>query len=262
MYSAVMVAATGLTNQQRRLDTIADNLANVNTAGFKASRLDFKDALYTANSLGLVATPAPLGNTQRGHGVMVSMIGRIFSDGSISQTGIELDFALEGEAFFQLQSSSGETLFTRGGNFYITEDAMGRTFLVDSSGSFIHDAAGQRIEIPQGTMSITCDEAGVLTFTGADGSEVLGQTGLGLFTFVNLKGLESAGNGYYRQGVAAGEKLAAQSFKVRQGALESSNVNLTEEMTRMIRAQRAFSLASRALTTADDMEGIANNLRR
>ena len=269
MYEAMMIAATGLQNQQRRLDTIAHNVANVNTVAFRNSRLDFKDALYTA---GIVpARPrTPEGNQQKGHGLMVAGITRDFATGSFQTTDRQLDLAIEGEGFFALEGPDGNTIYTRNGSFYLsTED--GGIYIVSSDGYYVQDDGGARIRLPDYTNTIKIYEDGAILFgtfedeTEEEIEEALEEgptVTLGIYTFRNPMGLESIGDGYYSETVASGDRLPAAEASIRQGALEMSNVNLAEEMTRLIRTQRAFTLASRALTTADEMEGIANNMRR
>ncbi|MDR2665814.1 MAG: flagellar hook-basal body protein [Oscillospiraceae bacterium] len=260
MYEAVMIAATGLTNQQRRLDTIADNIANTNTVGFRASRLDFKEALYTA---GIVpaAPRTPEGNQQKGHGVATAAITRERRQGSFTETGGQFDFAIEGEGYFELTDPDGEKFYTRGGNFYIT-DIEGQLRMVNSDGYFVSDADGNAITVPFGTQAVAAAEDGTLSFQAEDG-QVYGDTArLGVFSFRNVLGLDSVGGGNYVETDISDEMFAVDGARVLQGSLENSNVDMAREMTLMIRSQRAFSLASRALRTADDMEQLANNLRR
>jgi len=258
MYEALSIAATGLRNQQNRIDTIAGNVANANTVAYKSARLDFKDALYTT---GVVPGPprSPDENQQKGHGLMVAGIGRDWRNGNFERTERMLDFAIEGEGFFALMAPGGDTIYTRGGNFYLSTEATG-TYIVNSNGLYVLDQNGGRIRIPAGTTSIETDTSGTIRFV--NNSVELGRATLGIFTFRNLTGLASAGEGNYTQTPAAGTRLPAGGAIIRQGILEQSNVNMAEEMTRLIRTQRAFQLASRALSTADDMEGIANNMRR
>jgi len=257
MYEAMMIAATGLKNQQSRLDTIANNVANVNSAAFKAARLDFKDALYTA---GIVpAKPrSPEGNQQKGHGVMVAGIAKDFSVGNMQTTERPLDAAIEGEGFFELGDGSGKIVYTRNGAFNMSSEDGGN-FLVNGDGLYVHDAGGNKISVPYGTDTININIDGSVTFVAFE-EETTVQ--LGVYTFRNITGLLSMGNGTYSESAASGEKLPAAGVAIRQGAIEGSNVNLAEEMTRLIRTQRTFQLSSRALTTADEMEGIANNMKR
>ena len=257
MYEAMMIAATGLKNQQARLDTIANNVANVNSAAFKGARLDFRDALYTAGIVpGLPRTRD--GNQQQGHGVMVAGITKDYSMGSLQTTGRDLDTAIEGEGFFELEDSNGATLYTRNGSFNIGKGDTG-DYLVSADGYYIHDTNGARIQIPNGTSAVSIGEDGTITFTAGDQET---SVKLGLYTFRNITGLMTAGNGNYSESVSSGAKLQASGAAVRQGVIEISNVKLSEEMTRLIRTQRAFQLSSRALRTADDMEGLANNMRK
>ena len=259
MYEAVMIAATGLKHQQSRLDTIANNVANVNSAAYKSARLDFKDALYTAGYIpALPRTPEPEGNQQKGHGVMIAGITKDYRTGQMQRTDRDLDVAIEGEGFFELEDLDGNLIYSRNGSFEMsrTGDAY---YLTNGDGYYIHDAYGERIRFPDGTEKISISNDGVMTFfIGQEMTSV----DLGLYTFRNLTGLTSVGNGNYGESIASGEKMVADKARIWQGTLEISNVSLSEEMTRIIRTQRVFQLASRALKTADEMEGIANNLRR
>ena len=260
MFEAMMTAATGLINQQRRLDTIASNVSNVNTVAFKSDRLDFKDALYTAGILPALPR-TPEGNQQQGHGVMVAGIAKNFATGNLQTTDRVLDFAIEGEGFFELGNASGELVYTRNGSFNIDDQG----YLVNGDGLYVHDTNGMRIVIPEGTVRIHVGADGGIVFSD-DGEDIPEDAQpdvmLGLYTFRNITGLLTAGGGNYSESPASGVGMRAVNGFVRQGVLEMSNVSLSEEMTRLIRTQRVFQLASRALTTADQMEGIANNLRR
>jgi len=258
MYLAMSIAASGLRNQQLRIDTIAHNVANTNTVGYKSARLDFKDALYTY-TYNPSRPRTPEANQQKGHGVIVTAIESDHRTGSFERTERMLDFALENEGYFSLQNMAGDTVYTRNGSFHLSVEADG-TYLVNGEGLYVLNNAGARIMVPIGVDTIACDVNGIMAFYNND--ELVGGATLGLYTFRNLHGLSAEGNGNFAQTPAAGERLPANDVVVRQGILEGSNVNLAEEMTRLVRTQRAFQLASRALTTADDMEGIANNMRR
>ena len=257
MYEAMMIAATGLHNQQRRLDTIAHNVSNVNTIAFKNTRLDFKDALYTAGYVPALPR-TPEGNQQKGHGVMVAGIAKDFSGGIFQRTDGQLDFAIEGEGFFALEGADGETMYTRNGAFSLSVDADG-AYLVNKQGLYVLDANGARIRLPEFTDTVGMSGGGDIIFAAGE-EETAVQ--LGIYTFRNLTGLLSIGDGNYSESVASGERLPADGATVIQGVLEGSNVDLAQEMTRMMRTQRAFQLASRALTTADEMQSIANNIKR
>jgi len=258
MYLAMTVAATGLRNQQTRIDSIANNVANANTHGFKNARLDFKESLYTN---GITPGPArtPDGNQQKGHGVMVTAVTRDFKPGNLERTERQLDFAIENEGFFAFENPTGGVVYGRNGVFNLSVEAGG-TFLVNGEGYYVLDENENRIPVPFGTDTIIGDVDGTIRFT--NNTVEVGRAQIGMFTFRNLKGLAAAGNSTFVETPASGERLQAGNAVLRQGVLEASNVKLADEMTRLIRTQRAFQLSSRALTTADDMQGIANNMRR
>ena len=167
MYQAISIAATGLINQQRRIDTIADNMANINTVGFKAARLDFKDALHTTGGFGNVATPAPEGNQQKGYGVMMSAITRSFLDSSLINTEQQLDVAITGEGFFEVLTDTGELRYSTGGSLYLSNnDDGGSLTLVTSHGYNVLDSEGEPIFIPEGTTAIDIAPDGRIFFYG------------------------------------------------------------------------------------------------
>jgi len=261
MYLAMSIAASGLRNQQTRIDTIASNISNSNTVGFKNARLDFKDSLYTTGiTPGPPRTPAPEGNQQKGHGLMLMAVTRDFKQAHIEATGRELDFALEQEGFFAFSNPTGDDIvYGRNGVFNLSVEEAG-IFIVNGQGLYLLDENENRIEVPFGTHRIAGDPDGTLRFIQND--EIIGEANVGLFTFRNVMGLELVGNSTYTTTESSGERLRAENVVLRQGFLEGSNINLAEEMTRVIRTQRAFQLSSRALTTADEMQGIANNMRR
>jgi len=257
MFEAMMIAATGLQNQQRRLDVIANNVSNINTTAFKGVRLDFKDALYTAGIVpGLPRTPE--GNQQKGHGVLIAGTTKDFRIGNFQRTERPLDMAIEGEGFFELRNMNGELLYTRNGAFFLSAEEDG-AYLVNGNGLYVMDSNGERIRLPEYAETIGVEQDGTIRFM-LDGEE--SSVRLGVYTFRNLTGLLSAGDGNYSESEASGERMFTEDVVIRQGTIEGSNVNLAEEMTRMIRTQRAFQLASRALTTADEMDAIANNMKR
>ncbi|MDR2590801.1 MAG: flagellar hook-basal body protein [Oscillospiraceae bacterium] len=258
MYSAKSIAATGLKNQQLRLDTIAHNVANVNTVGFKTKRLDFKDALYVTG-----LTPpnprSPAENQQKGHGVMVAHVVRNFRPGALVNTGHPFDLSIEGEGFFSLLNPNGDIVYTRNGNKSLSVEEDG-SYFVNSEGFYFLDINGERIAMPPEASTFAVDIDGTIRFLS--GQDEVGRSFLGVFTFQNLHGLAALGDANYMHDEAAGDRLPATGAVIRQGFLEGSNVDLGEEMTRIIRTQRAYQLASRALTTADEMEGVANNMKR
>ena len=248
MIQSAYNARMGIMAQQKRVDTIANNIANINTYGFKSSRVDFKDMLY-------VALQGPAGvNLQSGTGVRVAATTRSFEAGIPVQTDETLDFCLQGDGFFAVENGSGGTEYTRVGAFYTSQEADGQ-YLVTGQGKYVLGADGKRIKLPKNVKDITVSEDGKIS---ADGKAV---GTFKLVTFTNKEGLEAVGDTSFAETAASGAPAPAKGVKVSQGYLEQSNVDLASEMTKLIRAQRAFALSSKAISMADDMDGVANNLR-
>lgn len=244
-------AKLGLQMQQERVNTIANNISNVNTVGFKGQRVDFKDALYTK-----LINPADVtsdANLQNGTGVLIAATTRDFSLGAPMNTGNPLDLYINGNGFFTVTNSSGQTMYTRNGCFGISTEMDGR-YLVTARGDYVLDTENNRIRIPEIASEISVSPQGVIY---ADGNVV---SSLRIVDFQNKGGLSAQGEGCYIETEVSGEPVASGS-DIIQGAIETSNVELATEFTRLIRAQRAFSLAGRAVNMWDQMAGAANNLR-
>lgn len=256
MIQSTYTARSGLIAQQQRMDTIANNMANLSTVGYKSVRADFKDALYQT----MVRPQQPQDglNLQKGVGTLLGATTRDFVQGTPQMSGGALDLMLSGDGFFAVQDINGDTLYTRDGSFSLSVQGEASKFLVTGDGRYVLDTNGQPIDLKDTpTSDIAFKEDG--TIWRVSTGEQLGE--LGIYTFMNRKGLEAASNNRFRQTDASGEPIESTAA-VRQGYLESSNVDLAGEMVRMIRAQRAFSLSSRALTTADQMDSEANQIRR
>lgn len=249
---AIHTAALGMKTQQTRIDNIANNIANINTTGFKSSAVNFKDALYTLidNPDG---TDSEAANLLRGSGVLTASISTDFRDGSLDFTGQKLDFAIRGNGFFMLVSPNGERYYTRNGNFAISHEGQ-YNYLVTSDGYYVLNRNGERINLPGDISSINMTEDGVLY------NENGWTSSLGIVSFTNPDGLMSAGGSRYQVTEVSGEATPAEEYSVMQGALENANVDLANELTLLMRTQRAYSFASNALRTADSMEGLANNI--
>lgn len=263
MFQPLQTGRLGLTGQQKNIDTIGNNIANINTTGYKKTRLDFQDNLYTRmyNKEDMNTYM----NLQRGTGIREHQTARILQQGAMQTSERSLDFALEGTGYFVIENPNpvdedglDEFLFTRNGTFYVSTEEAGN-FLVDGSGRYVMDEAGERIVIPDPD-ALICDENGLLYMSGEAG-EVIPVAQLGLCDFVNPGGLAFFGESTYIQTVNSGELLEGVGAVVHQGFLEVSNVDLAEEMTRMIRAQRAYQIAARCVTTADQMMQVANQIR-
>ncbi len=244
-------AKLGLQAQQQRVNTIGNNLANSQTTAYKQQRTDFKDALYTA--MINPADPQSDANLQQGCGVLISSTSRNFTQGTPQMTGYVLDFYLDGDGFFTVSDNAGNPQYTRSGNFLVSNEADG-TYLVTASGNYVLDTELNRIKLPENISDLTVNTDGVLS---ANNQEI---AALNIVDFPNKDGLQLVGEGCYIETASTGAAVQSDAT-VRQGVLEASNVDVTNEMTLLIRAQRAFSLASRAVVAWNDMTEKAYNLR-
>ncbi len=248
---ALYTAKLGLQAQQQRVNIIGSNIANSQTTAYKGQRTDFKEALYTA-----LINPADTGSTanlQQGCGTLVSSTPRSFTQGEPEMTGYALDFFIDGDGFFTISDGFGGTMYTRSGDFTVSgegEDA----YLVTPSGQYVLDVNMNRIKLPADISTIELSPEGVLTANDT----VLGT--LNLADFPNKDGLMLVGEGCYIESASSGAAVKSAAT-VRSGVLEASNVDLSVETTRLIRAQKAFSLASRAITAWNDMTEKVYNLR-
>lgn len=253
MSQSLYTAAAGMVAQQNKIDTLADNIANVNTQGFKRKRVDFEDTMYQA--MRNPAEPQSEENLLRGTGVLTGATTTSLMQGPLMETGRNLDAAISGMAFFAVQDADGQVLYTRDGAFQTSEE-NGQHFLVDGNGRYVLDQNLQQILSAEPLNNLTIGSAGDITNNGQNVAN------LGLFDFVNPQGLSAAGSRTWAESDASGQAALAADYQIRQGAVEGSNVDLAEEMTQLIEAQRAYSLLSRAITTTDDMKATANEIRR
>ncbi len=259
MIRSLWSGATGMQAQQLQLDVIANNLANVNTAGFKKSRVDFEDLLYQklkmAGAINAEGNQVPVG-MEIGLGVRPVSVNKIFSQGEYEQTNNELDLAIEGRGFFKVLIN-GEELYTRAGHFKVDRDG----YIVTPDGARLQP----EFAVPNGTARIEVTSDGLITALDENGN-VLAQTQLLLYDFPNPAGLYSIGRNLYRASDAAGDVIEGQPGRegfgtIAQGYLEMSNVDVVEEMVHMIITQRAYEANSKSIQTADSMLQLANNLK-
>jgi flagellar basal-body rod protein FlgG len=248
--------------QALNLDVISNNLANVNTAGFKKSRAEFQDLLYeTIKPAGTPSsqdTEVPTG-IQLGHGTRPSTVLKIFSQGNMENTQNELDLAIEGDGFFQIALPNGETAYTRDGAFKLDSDGR----IVNSDGF----AMEPEISIPSDALSISVGLDGTVSVLQA-GESIPSEIGtIELARFVNPAGLISMGKNLFITSEASGDEMTGTAGEdglgtLAQGFLEMSNVSVVDEMVNMITAQRAYESNSKAIQAADDMLQLANNVKR
>ena len=251
MIRSLWIAKTGLDAQQTQMDVISNNLANVSTTGFKRARAVFEDLLYqTIRQPGAQSseqTQLPSG-LQLGTGVKPVATERIFTQGNLQQTGNAKDVAIQGNGFFQVLMPDGTTSYSRDGSFQ--SDANGQ--MVTASGFAVQPA----ITIPAGTQSLTIGRDGTVSVTAAGATTTIGT--LQLAMFVNPAGLQSLGENLYAETAASGTPSSNAPGSngaglLNQGFVETSNVNVVEELVNMIQTQRAYEINSKAIQTSDQM---------
>ncbi len=265
MIRSLWTAATGMKGQQLNIDTISNNLANVNTTSYKTQRLEFKDLLYeTIKKSNLIDGQGKPVNLEVGHGVMASATTRDFKTSSVLETQNPLDLAIDGVGFFAIEMPNGEVKYTRDGSFKLSVDDDERT-ITTSEGYFVTDEDGNSIVIEEEMTDLTIDEMGNITVKD-ENDEIVELGRLRIVRFLNPEGLLSDGRNLYSITDASGEAIdvAADVMEGRilQGYLEMSNVQVVEEMIKMITAQRAYETSSKTIQASDEMLQQANNLRR
>lgn len=266
MMRALWTASSGMKAMQFNVDTISNNLANVNTYAFKKEKAEFEDLLYvTMERAYMMENQGRPVNLQVGHGVVARAVSRDFTGGSLQQTENPLDFAILGNAFFSIRYADQNIYYTRDGSFKlsVTEDG---NMLTTSRGYPVLDENGEPVYFNYPLEQMVVSEQGDVSYRDEDGFTIPTGQRIGLFKFNNPQGLESMGGNMYSENSASGfatfdNELGEPSI-LRQGYLESSNVQVVEEMVNLITAQRAYELNSKAITTADEMMGMANSLKR
>lgn len=259
MTQALWIAKTGLDAQQTRMAVTSNNLANVNTAGFKRDRASFEDLLYqTVRQPGgstSEQTQLPTG-LQLGTGVRVAATAKNFAQGNLAQTGNALDVAVNGRGFFEVLMPDGSTAYTRDGSFQI--NAQGE--LVTNSGYPVQPG----LQIPEGAQSVTIGSDGTVSVQVAGQAEAVQVGALTLADFVNPAGLQAKGENLFVETGASGPAQSGAPGQggaglLVQGSLEGSNVNVVEELVSMIETQRAYETNAKAISTTDQMLAYLNN---
>jgi flagellar basal-body rod protein FlgG len=265
--TALHAAATGMKAQDIKLDVLANNLANVNTAGFKRSRVNFEDLMYQVKRepgiLNAQTEPIPHG-IQVGLGVQISGTQQSFTQGSVDRTDQELDVLIDGEGFFTVQTIHDGSLinaYTRNGNF--TRNSVGNMVLANSEGAVIEPP----ITIPNDALDISIGNNGEVSVRqqGSPTLSIVGQ--IQLARFVNPEGLDQIGQNLWAENDASGPPVLGNPQTdglgtIQQGSLEMSNVDPVRELIQLILTQRAFELNSQTIQTADQALQVVANLRR
>ena len=273
MMRSLWTSASGMTAQMTKIDTITNNMANVNTTAFKRERVDFQSLLYETmqradlDPVNMTGRPV---NLQVGHGVRAASTSRMFTQGSLQRTDRPMDFAIEGQGFFEIRRQFDEYLFTRDGTFHLMPLDDGTLMLTNAQGFPVISVDGDEIIIPEGftATDITVSDLGMIFGVNEEGElEDLGFQ-IRIVQFPNPNGMEAVGGNMFMQTVASGEPLIEADgdtnrvSRLIQGYLEMSNVQIAEEMIGIINAQRAFDTNARGITTSDEMLQQAANLRR
>ena len=261
MLRSLWTATSGMAAQKLNMDVIANNLANVNTNGFKKSRADFEDLLYQnlkspgadTSSGGQIPT-----GIQIGMGTRPVSVQKIFSQGDYFQTKNQFDIAIEGKGFFKILSN-GEEMYMRSGAFKLDSEG----YLVTSQG----DRLQPEFSIPSNTVNFTIDPGGNMVGLAQDGQTITASGQLTLYSFTNPSGLLSIGGNRFRPTASSGDPVEGNPGvdgmgTVSQGFLEMSNVDVVEEMVNMIAGQRAYETASKCIKAADEMMQMANSIKR
>jgi flagellar basal-body rod protein FlgG len=261
MIRSLWTASTGMKSQMTNLDVIANNMANVNTVGFKKSRADFQDLLYqTLKSPGQSTGPEtlhPVGQ-QVGVGTKLAGIVKQFTMGSLTQTERDLDIAIAGPGFLQVQGPGGEIFYTRDGALKLANDGS----IVNSDGLAMLDLG----TVPSNARAVSFSPTGQVSYIDQSGAEVnIGTIQLGMF--LNPSGLSAMGGNLYQETAASGTATLVapgleSSGNIQQRFLELSNVSVVEEMVNMISAQRAYEINSKVIKATDEMLAAANQLAR
>ena len=262
MNRALRTAATGMAAQQLNIDTIAHNLANVNTTGFKKSRPEFQDLMYqTLKSTGVSQNPnvqQPM-ELQVGTGAVPVSTMKSFAQGDIQPTENQLDVAIEGEGFLQVRRPDGTLAYTRDGSFKIS----GEGSLVSAQGYLVEPA----ITFSDDTSTIAIARDGTIEATSTAGGDAVKLGQFELVKFINPAGLRAIGGNLFVETTASGAPIVgtagSEGFgELVQGMLESSNVDVVEEMVGMITAQRAYEINAKTIKTVEEMLDVANNIKR
>ncbi len=262
MIRSLRTASSGMEAQQLSVDNIANNLANVNTTGFKKAKVEFQDIMYESlRSSGITSASGATVPTSLdiGYGSRPVSTTRQFSVGELQQTSAPLDMAIDGDGFFQIQQPDGTLAYTRDGSFKLSANGQ----LTTSDGYYMEP----NITIPEDAQSISIGTDGTVSVkvAGSTDPQEVGQ--IELARFINPAGLSAIGHNLYEETAASGTPIVgapeSDSFgRVNQGYLEMSNVDVVTEMVNMIVAQRAYEINSKMIQTADDMSSLVNNLKR
>jgi flagellar basal-body rod protein FlgG len=260
MNDALYIAATGMHMQQKSVDAIANNLANVNTPGFKKSRVNFEDLVYRdLNGMAAAVDSPAAGARLQGSGVAVATIAKLFDQGELKKTDRPLDLSIRGEGFIEVAVADGAPAYTRGGTLQVDKDG----FLASASGHQLRPA----IQVGTDVREIAIEADGRVLTRAGEQSPWMEVGRIELVRFADATGLAGLGQNLYRASERSGEAMPGQPGEdgygvLVQGHAEASNVNLVEEMVNLMVAQRAYESSVKVLQASDEMLAMSNNLRK
>jgi flagellar basal-body rod protein FlgG len=262
MIRGLYTAASGMVAQQQDIDVISNNIANVNTTGFKKDRTEFQDLMYQSLNYTAGATSADTNNPtgiDTGLGVRVAGIQKNFVQGNLQATGNTYDMAIQGNGFFQIQLPSGETGYTRNGSFKLNNEGT----LVNGLGFEVLP----QVTIPEGLINVSVSNDGFISAVDPTTGQTVDIAQLEVVDFVNPAGLAPQGNSIYLETDTSGDPIVGEAGleglgSIQQGMLESSNVQLVSEMVNLITAQRGYEANSKSIQTTDGMLQTVNQLKR
>ena len=262
MLDALYIGATGMQAHQAHVDAIANNLANVNTSGFKKSRVSFSDMVVQGVATGARATAGENGafvNAASGAGVQAAAVAKVFAGGDMKKTDAPMDIAISGEGFFELAMPDGTRAYARGGTLKVNADGV----LATQSGIPLKPG----LAIPDNAEALLVSSTGRVQVRVSRQANPVDAGQLELVRFANAQGLLPQGDNLYRASEASGEPISARPGEngvgtLAQGFLEASNVKLVEEMVDLMVAQRAYEASVKVVQASDEMLGMINGLRR
>ena len=259
MLDSLFIASSGLNAQQTKIDVISNNIANVNTAGYKKAKVDFADILHSQLDSSRNVNDTTITTNTVGAGVSASASEKIFTDGGLKKTNAELDLALSGNGFFEVELKDGTNAYTRTGTFKVDRDG----FIVDKDGNFL----SAMIQLPSDYERVYVSLDGVVSVKLPDEANPVDIGQIELVSFVNPGSLQSTGNNLYVTSESSGDPIYGKPGDMgmgvlSQGYIESSNVDYLEELTELVLAQRSYEMNSKMIQASDQIMGIINNLYR
>lgn len=259
MLDSLFIASSGLNAQQTKIDVISNNIANVNTAAYKKSQVNFADIMYTQTNISSSESEELVNQNVIGAGVSASTHEKVFTDGGLKKTNAELDVAITGNGFFEIQLQDGTNAYTRAGTFKLDEEG----FIIDKDGNHL----SSMIQVPSDYESIIISNTGIVSVKVPNEQKLVEVGQIELASFVNPGSLQPTGNNLYIPSELSSDPTYGKPGEIgvgqlSQGYIEASNVDYIEELTDLVLTQRAYEMNSKMIQASDQILGIINNLYR